>query len=144
MLKIAIASDHAGYLYKELVRDYLHGKSIEVIDFGTSSTDSVDYPIFIRPAAIAVANGNVDYGIIFGGSGNGEAMVANRIQGIRCAIAWNLLSAEYAKKHNNANMLSLGQRLIAKDDLFPIVDKWMNSSFEAGRHAKRIDMIDES
>ena len=144
MLKIAIASDHAGYLYKELVGDYLRGQKIHVIDFGTSSTDSVDYPIFIKPAALAVANGEVEYGIIFGGSGNGEAMVANRIKGIRCAIAWNLLSAEYAKKHNNANMLSLGQRLIPEDDLLSIVDKWLNSSFETGRHTKRINMIDGS
>ena len=142
MKKIALASDHAGYEYKQLVRSYLENQSFEILDFGTDSDDSVDYPIYIKPAAQAVADEKADLGIILGGSGNGEAMVANKFPGIRCAVAWNLRSAELAKKHNNANMLSLGQRLIDKDQLLPIVQMWLDSVFEEGRHSKRIDMID--
>ena len=142
MNKIALASDHAGYEYKELVRSYLENQSFEILDFGTDSDDSVDYPVYIKPAAQAVATEKVDLGIIFGGSGNGEAMVANKFPGIRCAVVWDLRSAELAKKHNNANMLSLGQRLIDKDQLLPIIQMWLDSVFEEGRHRKRIDMID--
>ena len=142
MKKIALASDHAGYEYKQLVRSYLENQSFEILDFGTDSDDSVDYPVYIKPAAQAVADEKADLGIILGGSGNGEAMVANKFPGIRCAVAWNLRSAELAKKHNNANMLSLGQRLIDKDQLLPIIQMWLDSVFEEGRHSKRIDMID--
>jgi len=142
MNKIALASDHAGYEYKQLVRSYLENQSFEILDFGTGSDDSVDYPVYIKPAAQAVATEKVDLGIIFGGSGNGEAMVANKFPGIRCAVVWDLRSAELAKKHNNANMLSLGQRLIDKDQLLPIIQMWLDSVFEEGRHRKRIDMID--
>ncbi len=142
MNKIALASDHAGYEYKQLVRSYLANQSFEILDFGTDSDDSVDYPVYIKPAAQAVATEKVDLGIIFGGSGNGEAMVANKFPGIRCAVVWDLRSAELAKKHNNANMLSLGQRLIDKDQLLPIIQMWLDSVFEEGRHRKRIDMID--
>ena len=142
MNKIALASDHAGYEYKQLVRSYLENQSFEILDFGTDSDDSVDYPVYIKPAAQAVATEKVDIGIIFGGSGNGEAMVANKFPGIRCAVVWDLRSAELAKKHNNANMLSLGQRLIDKDQLLPIIQMWLDSVFEEGRHRKRIDMID--
>tara|TARA_B100001741_G_C16458439_1_gene553952 strand:+ start:79 stop:507 length:429 start_codon:yes stop_codon:yes gene_type:complete len=142
MNKIALASDHAGYEYKQLVRSYLENQSFEILDFGTDSDDSVDYPVYIKPAAQAVATEKVDLGIIFGGSGNGEAMVANKFPGIRCAVVWDLRSAELAKKHNNANMLSLGQRLIDKDQLLPIIQMWLDSVFEEGRHRKRIDMID--
>ena len=142
MNKIALASDHAGYEYKQLVRSYLENQSFEILDFGTDSDDSVDYPVYIKPAAQAVATEKVDLGIIFGGSGNGEAMVANKFPGIRCAVVWDLRSAALAKKHNNANMLSLGQRLIDKDQLLPIIQMWLDSVFEEGRHRKRIDMID--
>ena len=142
MNKIALASDHAGYEYKQLVRSYLENQSFEILDFGTDSDDSVDYPVYIKPAAQAVATEKVDLGIIFVGSGNGEAMVANKFPGIRCAVVWDLRSAELAKKHNNANMLSLGQRLIDKDQLLPIIQMWLDSVFEEGRHRKRIDMID--
>ena len=142
MNKIALASDHAGYEYKQLVRSYLENQSFEILDFGTDSDDSVDYPVYIKPAAQAVATEKVDLGIIFGGSGNGEAMVANKFPGIRCAVVWDLRSAELAKKHNNPNMLSLGQRLIDKDQLLPIIQMWLDSVFEEGRHRKRIDMID--
>ena len=142
MKKIALASDHAGYEYKQLVRSYLENQSFEILDFGTDSDDSVDYPVYIKPAAQAVATEKVDLGIIFGGSGNGEAMVANKFPGIRCAVVWDLRSAELAKKHNNANMLSLGQRLIDKDQLLPIIQMWLDSVFEEGRHRKRIDMVD--
>ena len=142
MKKIALASDHAGYKYKELIIDHLESQNYEILDFGTNSDEPVDYPIYIKPAAQAVSDGNADLGIIFGGSGNGEAMVANKFPGIRCAVAWDLVSAEFAKTHNNANMLSLGQRMIEKDQVLPIIQVWLDSLFEEGRHAKRIGMID--
>ena len=142
MIKIALASDHAGYEYKEVILAFLKNQSYEILDFGTHSNDSVDYPVYIKPAAQSVVNGEADLGIIFGGSGNGEAMVANKFAGIRCAVVWDLRSAEFAKTHNNANMLSLGQRMIDKDELIPIIQMWLNATFEGGRHTQRIDMID--
>ena len=141
-LKIAIASDHAGFKYKQIVMLYLKNKKIEVIDFGTNSEVAVDYPTYIKPAVMAVSQGKVDRAVIFGGSGNGEAMVANRIKGIRCAVSWNVLSAEYARKHNDANVLSIGERLTSSDDLPNIIDAWLSTEFEGGRHIRRIEMID--
>tara|TARA_B100000427_G_C15055752_1_gene397611 strand:- start:62 stop:490 length:429 start_codon:yes stop_codon:yes gene_type:complete len=142
MIKIALASDHAGYEYKEVIRVHLDDQSYEIIDFGTNSNDPVDYPVYIKPAAQAVSEGEADLGIIFGGSGNGEAMVANKFAGIRCAVVWDLRSAELAKIHNDANMLSLGQRMIDRKELIPIIQKWLDATFEGGRHVQRINMID--
>tara|TARA_B100001996_G_C18525445_1_gene540928 strand:+ start:143 stop:571 length:429 start_codon:yes stop_codon:yes gene_type:complete len=142
MIKIALASDHAGYEYKEVIRVHLDDQSYEIIDFGTNSNDPVDYPVYIKPAAQAVSEGEADLGIIFGGSGNGEAMVANKFVGIRCAVVWDLRSAELAKIHNDANMLSLGQRMIDRKELIPIIQKWLDATFEGGRHVQRINMID--
>tara|TARA_Y100001970_G_scaffold112564_1_gene140449 strand:+ start:1025 stop:1453 length:429 start_codon:yes stop_codon:yes gene_type:complete len=142
MIKIALASDHAGYEYKEVIRVHLDDQSYEIIDFGTNSNDPVDYPVYIKPAAQAVSDGEADLGIIFGGSGNGEAMVANKFAGIRCAVVWDLRSAELAKIHNDANMLSLGQRMIDRKELIPIIQKWLDATFEGGRHVQRINMID--
>jgi len=140
--KIAIASDHAGYRYKEQIKEFLISKKYEIKDFGTHSEESVDYPQFIRPAAEAVARGECDQGIILGGSGNGEAMVANKVKGIRCAVCWNKESALLARQHNNANMISLGQRLVSLETAIEIVNTWLNTEFEGGRHEKRIEQIE--
>ncbi len=140
--KIAIASDHAGYEYKEEIKKHLEENGYAVKDFGTDSNQSVDYPLFIKPAAEAVASGECDAGIVLGGSGNGEAMAANKVSGIRCALCWNSESARLAKEHNDANMLSLGQRLISLETALAIVDAWLKAEFEGGRHQRRIDMLE--
>jgi len=140
-LKIAIASDHAGFEYKEAIKKKLAEWGYEVEDFGTDSTKSCDYPDFIRPAAEAVASGKCQRGIVLGGSGNGEAMVANKVVGVRCALCWDLKSAELSRRHNNANMLSLGQRLISRDLALRIVKLWLKAPFDGGRHERRIKKI---
>src|SRR5262245_12928134 len=133
-MRIAIGSDHAGFEYKEQLKKTLTALGNEVTDFGTHSTDTVDYPRFIRPVAQAVAAGDFDRGIVLGGSGNGEAIVANRIRGVRCTICWNVESARVARAHNDANVLSLGARLISGKDLMPIVTTWLTTPFDGGRH----------
>jgi len=141
-LKIAIGSDHAGFEYKEAIKNKLTEWGYEVEDFGTDSAEPCDYPDFIYPAARAVANGKCDRGIVLGGSGNGEAMVADKVAGIRCGLCWNLESAELSRKHNNANMLSLGQRLVSKDLALRIVKLWLKTPFDGGRHERRIEKIE--
>jgi ribose 5-phosphate isomerase B len=141
---IALGTDHAGYSYKEAINTFLLEKGYQTKDFGTFSEESVDYPEFIRPAAEAVAEGLCDLGIVLGGSGNGEAMAANKVKGIRCALCWSVETAKLAKKHNNANVLSLGQRQISKELALEIVDAWLNATFEEGRHSRRIEMLDSS
>ena len=143
-MKIAIGSDHAGYGYKERLKSALAGWGHQVTDFGTDSIEPVDYPVVIRPVADAIARGEYDRGIVLGGSGNGEAMVANRGPGVRCSLCWNVESARLARLHNDANVLSLGERLIEEKDLLPIVEAWLTTGFEGGRHARRIRMIDEA
>jgi ribose 5-phosphate isomerase B len=142
-MRIAVASDHAGFRYKTKVADYLRRLGHAVQDYGTDSEEPVDYPDVIRPAAISVARGECDRGIVFGGSGNGEAMAANRIRGVRCALAWNEESARLARAHNDANMLSVGQRLLSEGQVMAIVDIWLSTPFEAGRHVARIKKLDE-
>ena len=142
-MKIALGSDHAGFNYKERIKTALAGWGHEVADFGTDSIEPVDYPLFIRPVAEAVAAGRCERGIVLGGSGNGEAMVANRYPGIRCAVCWNIESARLARLHNDSNVLSLGERLIPEEELLPIVETWLTTGFEAGRHVRRIRLIDE-
>jgi len=142
-MKIAIASDHAGYRYKETIKDHLLGRGHEVMDFGTTSEESVDYPLFIRRAAEAVARGECERAVVLGGSGNGEAMVANRVTGVRCALCWDETSARLARQHNDANAVSLGQRLISVERALEIVDIFLATNFEGGRHVARIRMIDE-
>lgn len=141
-MNIAIGSDHAGFHYKERLKGHLVGLGHQVADFGTGSTDPVDYPVVIRPVAEAVAAGRFDRGIILGGSGNGEAIVANRVPGVRCTVCWNVESARLARQHNDANVLSLGERLIPEAELLPIVTAWLTTPFEGGRHARRIALID--
>jgi len=141
-MRIAVASDHAGFTYKEIIKTTLQEQGHEVVDFGTRSAESVDYPDFIRPAAQAVADGKCQRGIVLGGSGNGEAMVANKVNGIRCAIAWDLRSARLSREHNDANMLSLGERMLSIDEALEIVELWLATPFQGGRHASRIKKID--
>lgn len=142
-LSIAIASDHAGYRYKERIKSHLESRGYAVRDFGTSSEEAVDYPLFIRPAAESVARGDCDLGIMLGGSGNGEAMVANKVRGIRCAVCWNRDSARLAREHNNANIISLGQRMMSPGTAIEIVDAWLSATYEGGRHERRIKMIEQ-
>ncbi|MBI3837020.1 MAG: ribose 5-phosphate isomerase B [Planctomycetia bacterium] len=141
-MKIAIGSDHAGFEYKEQIARMLRDLGHEVKDFGAYSTETVDYPVFIRPVAEAVAAGQFERGIVLGGSGNGEAIVANRVKGIRCAVCWNLESARLGRAHNDANLISLGQRMITVETALEIVRVWLATPFEGGRHLCRIQMID--
>jgi ribose 5-phosphate isomerase B len=141
-MKIAISSDHAGFAYKEKIKALLIGLGHEVKDFGTFSNAPVDYPLFIRPAAEAVARGEFDRGIVLGGSGNGEAIVANKVHGIRCALCWNVETARLAREHNDSNVLSLGQRMIPEELALEIVRVWLATPFAGGRHARRIALIE--
>jgi ribose 5-phosphate isomerase B len=141
-VRIAIASDHAGYRFKVLVASRLSERGHQVIDFGTSSTDPVDYPDFVRLAAHAVVSGDCERGIVVGGSGNGEAMAANRYRGVRCALCWNEESARLARAHNDANMISLGERMLDEGSVIRIVDVWLSTSFEGGRHIPRLQKLE--
>ena len=141
-MRVAIGSDHAGFHYKALIKEILARWGHEVTDFGTDSDSPVDYPLFIRPVALAVARGEFERGIVLGGSGNGEAIVANRVRGLRCTLCWNVESARYARQHNDANVLSMGERLVAESDLEPILRVWFETAFDGGRHQRRIDEID--
>ena len=143
-IRIALGTDHAGFAYKEAINFFLLEKGYQTKDFGTFSEESVDYPDFIRPAAEAVSEGLCDLGIVLGGSGNGEAMAANKVRGIRCALCWSVETAKLAKEHNDANMLSLGERQITKELALEIVQTWLQSTSEGGRHARRIQMLDPS
>jgi ribose 5-phosphate isomerase B len=140
--RIALGSDHAGFLYKEEIKKFLQVEGYETKDFGTFSQESVDYPSYICPAAEAVAEGLCDYGIVLGGSGNGEAIAANKIRGIRCALCWSEETARLAKEHNNANVISIGERQISKDLALRVVATWLKANFEEGRHLRRVEMLD--
>lgn len=139
---VAIGSDHAGYKYKQAIVEYLQVSGYEIKDFGTFSDESVDYPIFIRPTAEAVANQLCTFGIVLGGSGNGEAIAANKVKGIRCAVCWSEETAKLAKEHNDANIISIGERQISIEMALNIVKIWLESSFEGGRHERRIKMLE--
>ena len=142
MMRIALASDHAGFRYKQQIAGHLRAGGHEVVDFGTDSEESVDYPRFIRPAAEAVAAGDCERGIVLGGSGNGEAMAANRVRGVRCALCWSAESARLARQHNDANMISFGQRMLSLEAVLEMVDIWLATPFEGGRHVARIRQLD--
>jgi ribose 5-phosphate isomerase B len=141
-MKIAIGSDHAGFEYKAKIVDLLQSLGHSVTDFGTHSEEPVDYPVFIRPVAEAVARGEFERGVVLGGSGNGEAITANRVKGIRCALCWNVESARLGREHNNANMISLGERMMTLETALEIVRVWLDTPFEGGRHQQRIELID--
>ena len=140
-MKIALASDHAGFHLKSRIAAFLRERGHDVEDFGTDSDASVDYPDFIVPAARAVATGRCERGIVLGGSGNGEAMAANKIKGIRCALCWNEDSARFARAHNDANVLSMGARLVSEEMALRIVEIWLTTAFEGGRHIPRVNKL---
>jgi len=139
---IAIGSDHAGFNYKELIKAWLLKEGYTVRDFGTNSDKSCDYPDFIRPVAEAVARGEFERGIVLGGSGNGEAITANRVKGIRCGLCWTEQTAIWNRSHNDGNCLSLGERTISEELALKIVSTWLTTEFEGGRHLERIRKID--
>lgn len=142
-MKIAIGSDHAGFRYKQEIIRHLQAAGHEVSDFGTDSEESVDYPVFIRPVAEAVARGEYERGIVLGGSGNGEAIAANRVKGVRCGLCWNIESARLTRLHNDANVLSLGERMMDLQLALAITDVFLSTPFEGGRHSARIRQLDE-
>lgn len=142
-MRLAIGSDHAGYRYKQAILSFLAEAGHECRDFGTTSETPVDYPPIIRAVTLAVVRGDVDRGIVLGGSGNGEAMASNRVKGARCALCWNVESARLARAHNDANLLSLGERLLTLDTALDIVRVWLDTPFEGGRHELRIRQLDE-
>ena len=143
-MKIAIGSDHAGFDYKARVNVLLQELGHEVRDFGVFAAEPVDYPVFIRPVAEAVARGEFERGIVLGGSGNGEAIVANKVKGIRCALCWSLDTARWAREHNDANVLALGQRTIPPELALEIVRVWLATDFAGGRHLNRIRQIEKN
>ena len=140
-MNIAIGNDHAGTSYKFKIVEYLENKGIEVVNFGTDDEKSMDYPDAIHPVADAVESGEVDFGIILCGSGNGAAMTANHHDKIRAALCWNDELVSLARKHNDANVLSIPARFVTEQDAIQFVDTFLNTSFEGGRHQNRIDKI---
>jgi ribose 5-phosphate isomerase B len=141
-MKIGIGSDHAGFQYKELLKARLGQLGHDVTDFGTHSPEPCDYPVYIRPVAEAVAAGRLERGVVLGGSGNGEAIVANRSPGVRCALCWSVESARLARAHNDANVLSIGERMVSEVEAIAILETWLTTPFEGGRHQRRIELID--
>lgn len=140
-MKIAIGNDHAGTEYKETIIVYLESQGIEVTNYGTNSEDSVDYPDFVHPVAKDVENGEVDLGIIICGSGNGASMTANKHQGVRCALCWTGEITKLAREHNNANILSIPSRFVSQTQAVDMVDIFLNTKFEGGRHQNRVAKI---
>jgi ribose 5-phosphate isomerase B len=140
-LRIAIGADHAGFEYKELLRDYLTSAAYELKDFGTYSPDSVDYPDFAHPVASAVENGDFDFGVLVCGSANGVAITANKHQHIRAAICWLNELASLARQHNNANIICIPARFVSEDLAKEMVDTFLTTEFEGGRHANRVNKI---
>jgi ribose 5-phosphate isomerase B len=138
---IAIGSDHAGYDYKERIISYLEGKGLAFTDFGTHSADSVDYPDFAHPVATAVEKAEAAFGILICGSANGVAITANKHQGIRAAICWGEELAQLSRAHNNANIICLPARFVREGDAEKMVQLFMTTTFEAGRHKNRVDKI---
>ncbi len=143
-MKIAMGTDHAGFALKEKIKAHLKAQGHEVIDMGTQSEESVDYPLYIFPAAVAVAEGRAERGIVLGGSGNGEAMAANRVKGVRCALCYSQETARLGRQHNDANVISLGARLTPHEEALRIVDVWLTTPFEGGRHIRRIQQLDQA
>ena len=141
-LTVSIGTDHAGFPLKAPIIALLKARGHEVMDFGCESEESCDYPDFIRPAAEAVAGGQADCGIVLGGSGNGEAIVANKVKGVRCGLCWDEWSAQLTKEHNNANCIAIGARPVPQELALKIVTKWLDSEFEGGRHERRVNKIE--
>jgi ribose 5-phosphate isomerase B len=141
-LTISIGTDHAGFPLKAPIKALLESRGHKVLDFGCDSNASCDYPDFIRPAAEAISAGKADCGIVLGGSGNGEAIVANKVKGVRCGLCWDEWSAGATKSHNNANCIAIGARPVPEALALKIVATWLDTEFEGGRHKRRIDKIE--
>ena len=141
-LTISIGTDHAGFPLKAPIIAFLKQRGHTVIDFGCDSDKSCDYPDFIRPAAKAIASGKADCGIVLGGSGNGEAMVANKVKGVRCGLCWDEWSADATKTHNKANCISIGARTVPEALALKIIGIWLDADFEGGRHERRVTKIE--
>ncbi len=142
-MKIALGSDHGGYELKEILKKYLDEKGIEYTDYGTNSTESVDYPEFGQKVAEAVKSKECDRGIVCCGTGIGISISANKVPGIRCALCNDCYSARMSREHNNANVLALGARVLGRDLAIEIVDVWLKTEFQAGRHERRVNKISE-
>ena len=140
-MRVAIGSDHAGFVLKGELCSLLDELRIEYRDFGTFSTDAVDYPDFVAPVARAVSRGDYELGIVIGGSGTGEAIVANKVRGIRCVEAADPVTARLGREHNDANVLSMGARIIGSEVALACVEAFMAASFQGGRHARRVEKI---
>jgi ribose 5-phosphate isomerase B len=139
---IAIASDHAGFRYKQAILEHLRAQGYTVKDFGAFNAESSDYPTWIRPAAEAVARGEFSRGIVLGGSGNGEQIVANKVRGIRCALVFSTDTATWGRSHNDANCIAIGERTIPVELALKLVDIFLTTPFEGGRHARRVKLIE--
>jgi ribose 5-phosphate isomerase B len=140
-MRIALASDHAGLPLKGTVAEWLREHGYEVVDLGVETPDRVDYPDVVAPAARAVASGDCRFGFVFGGSGTGEQIVANKIRGIRCVQVTDPVTARLAREHNDANMMAMGARIVGGQLAIGCVEAFLASSFEGGRHATRVDKI---
>ncbi len=140
-MKIVLAADHGGYTLKEAVKKHLQLQAYTVLDVGTFSEASVDYPDFARLAAEKLQNEEADYGIIFCGTGIGISIAANKFKGIRAALCHDVHTAVMSRKHNDANVLALGGRLLSPEEAYPIVDSWLSTEFEGERHQRRLDKI---
>ena len=143
MLKIAVASDHGGFALKEKVKEHLVKRGFEVDDLGTHSEESVDYPVYGKACGEAVASGKADLGVVVCGTGIGISIAANKVKGIRCGLCTSVEMAHLTKQHNNANILALGGRTTEPELALKIVDEWLDTEFEGGRHQRRVDMLDQ-
>ncbi len=141
MKNIAVGGDHAGYDLKKVLIEYLNDLGYEIKDFGTYSDESTDYPDYVHPLAREIEKGNYDFGIVICGSANGVSMSANKHKGIRAALSWKPEIAKLAREHNDANVLALPARYVSEDEAKKIVDAFLNSDFEGGRHQRRVDKI---
>ena len=142
-MKIAIGSDHAGFKYKEEIKNYLISKGYEVIDKGTYSEESTDYPIYARAVAEEVSQKNVDKGIVICGTGIGVSITANKVPGVRAALCTNEFMARLARQHNDANVIAVGARVIGLEHAIAIIETFLKTQFEGGRHERRVHLIDE-
>ena len=141
-MKIAIASDHGGFALKEQVKAHLTERNLEVLDLGTHSEESVDYPAYGKACGEAVVSGEADLGIVVCGTGIGISIACNKVKGVRCGLCTSVEMAHLTKQHNNANVLALGGRTTAPELAMAIVDEWLDTEFEGGRHQRRVDMLD--
>lgn len=142
-MKIALGSDHGGYELKEIIKNHLEKKNYDVLDLGCNSNDSVDYPSYGKSVGIAVVEGKADYGIIICGTGIGISIAANKIKGVRAALCMNTTMAHLTREHNNANVLAFGARIVGDVLALEIVDTFLNSEFQGGRHARRVSLIED-